>query len=327
MSPTPSQSMSTLRPDLVGAFQEFDLEMNKQGYIGLQIFPVIEVGLQSDNPGKVKVEELLFDADTDRAQNGNYNRGSWKFDKWNYATEEHGWEEPIDERTEKRYANIVDAEVVAAARAYGVITGNHEKRVAAKLPDTSVWTGATKTTAIVHEWDDFTNAVPIDDVDAAKKKVWEGTGIWPNALQINRFQFMNLRNCVQIRDRIASSGSGESIVPGKITAKMLAEVFDLEMVMIAGSAKNSAKKGQDASISQIWSNEYAMVCKVSTSVDHRDPCIGRTFHWSTDGSLIGGLIEEYYEERPRSRIIRVRHDTDEVVMYTELGHLLSNITT
>jgi hypothetical protein len=28
----------------------------------------------------------------------------------------------------------------------------------------------------------------------------------------------------------------------------------------------------------------------------------------------------------RARIIRVRHDTDEVIMYPQAGHLLSNIT-
>jgi hypothetical protein len=70
-----------------------------------------------------------------------------------------------------------------------------------------------------------------------------------------------------------------------------------------------------------------MVCRIATSNDMREPCIGRTFHWSEDGSLIGGAIEEYWEEQSRSNIIRVRHDTDEVIMYPQAGHLLSNVTT
>jgi hypothetical protein len=108
---------------------------------------------------------------------------------------------------------------------------------------------------------------------------------------------------------------------------MLAQVFDLDYVIVAGSSKNSAVEGQAPTPTQIWSDEYAMVCKVATSNDMREPCIGRTFHWSEDGSSIGGSIEEYYEEQSRSKIIRVRHDVDEVVMYLQAGHLLSNVTT
>jgi hypothetical protein len=70
-----------------------------------------------------------------------------------------------------------------------------------------------------------------------------------------------------------------------------------------------------------------MVCRVATGLDIREACIGRTFHWSADGSSIGGTIEEYRDETVRSAIIRVRHDVDEVVMYPQAGHLLSNITT
>jgi hypothetical protein len=70
-----------------------------------------------------------------------------------------------------------------------------------------------------------------------------------------------------------------------------------------------------------------MVCRIATSNDFREPCIGRTFHWSADGSSIGGTVESYREEQTRSDIIRVRHEVAEVTLYAEAGHLLSNVTT
>jgi hypothetical protein len=70
-----------------------------------------------------------------------------------------------------------------------------------------------------------------------------------------------------------------------------------------------------------------MVCRIATSNDLQDPCVGRTLHWAADGSTIGGTVESYREESKRGDVIRVRHDVDEVVLYTEMGHLLSNITT
>jgi len=328
MPATPSSSLATLRPDLAEFF-EFDLEMQKRGYISTRVLPVVEAGLQSDNPGKVPLESLLFQADTKRNSGSNYNRGSYKFETFNYSTEEHGREEVVDDRDSKRYRYLLDAEQIAAARAMDVVLRNQEQRVAAAVFNATTWTGASLTTAITNEWDSNhkTNAIPIDDVEGAVRKVYDGSGLWCNALVINRKVFRNLRNLDQIVDRIASSGAGSPTKPADITAEMLAKVFDLEYVIVAGSSKNNAVEGQSPSPTQIWSDEYAMVCKIATSNDMREPCIGRTFHWSDDGSAIGGAIEEYYEEQVRGKVIRVRHETDEVIMYAQAGHLLRNVTT
>lgn len=324
--PAPSTVPATLRPDLA-AFFEFDLEMERNGYVATKVLPVIETGLQSDNPGKVPLESLLFDADTSRASGSDYNRGNWTFDKFQYATSENGWEEPIDERDEKRYREILQVDLVAFARATSVIMRNQEKRVADLLFNTTTWNGASLTTSVSNEWDDSDNATPIDDVEGAVKKVYEGSGLWANALVINRQVFRNLRNCKQIIDRINSAGAGNASKPSDITAAMLAQCFDLDHVIVAGASKNSANEGQSGTPAQIWSGEYASVARIATTGDMREPCVGRTFHWSGDGSSIGGTVEEYYWERSRSRIIRVRHETDEVIMYPQAAHLLSNITT
>ena len=324
--PTPSSSTTTLRPDLA-EFMEFDLESERQGYIALKVLPVVETGLQADNPGKVPLESLLFTGDTSRTSGSGYNRGSYKFERFQYSTEENGWEEPIDERDEQRYRYLLQVDRVANARAAGVVARNQEIRVANLVFNTTTWTGASLTTAITNEWDDAVNAVPITDVEAAVKKVYEGSGLWANALVINRQVFRNLRNCDSIIERINASGAGSPSKASDITEQMLAQVFDLDYVIVAGASKNSANEGQTATPAQIWSGEYAMVCRVATTADMREPCIGRTFHWSADGSAIGGTVEEYYEEQSRSRIIRVRHETDEVIMYPQAGHLLSNITT
>jgi hypothetical protein len=324
--PAPTSAPATLRPDLA-AFFEFDLEMEKNGYVATKVLPVVETGLQSDNPGKVPLESLLFDADTSRASGSDYNRGNWTFDKFQYATEENGWEEAIDERDEQRYREILQIDLIAYARATSVIMRNQEKRVADLLFNATTWNGAALTTGVGNEWDDSDNATPIDDVEGAVTKVYEGSGLWANALVINRQVFRNLRNCKQIIDRINSAGAGNASKPSDITAAMLAQCFDLDHVIVAGSSKNTANEGQSGTPRQIWSGEYASVARIATTGDMREPCVGRTFHWAADGSSIGGTVEEYYWERSRSRIIRVRHETDEVIMYPQAAHLLSNITT
>ena len=325
--PSPSASLATLRPDLADSFMEFDLAMDQAGFIANQVFPVVDVASQSGTFGKIPVEELLEQRDTKRAPGSGYARGDFNFTTSTYACEEHGAEEVVDDREAKMYMDYFDAEQVAAMRAYSAVLRNAEQRVASAVFNSTTWTGSSLTTAITNEWDDVTNATPLVDVEAAVQKVYDNSGLWPNALIINRKVFRNLRNCDEIKDRIASSGAGESNAAGRVTRQQLAELFDLERIIVAGSTKNGAKEGQSASPSQIWSGEYAMVCKVATSGDFKEPCIGRTFHWSEDGSSIGGTVEDYREEAVRGGVIRVRHDVDEIVLYPQAGHLLSNVTT
>lgn len=324
-SPSPSTSLSTLRPELA-TFEEFDLEMDRQGFIASRVLPVFDAPEQAGSFGKITIESLLQTRETDRAPGAGYSRGSYKFSKDSFATSEHGAEEPIDDRLRKMYRHYFDAEQVATRRAFDAVLRNQEIRTAAAIYNTTTFTGAM-TNALTHEWDDPVNAVPITDVETAVRAIYDRTGMWANALIINRKQFRNLRNVAQLIERIAASGAGTPTKPTDITTAMLAACFDLQHIIVAGSSKNTANEGQSASLSQVWSDEYAMVCRVAETNDMAEPCLGRIFHWSEDGSQIGGTVETYRDETIRGDVVRVRHEVQEKILYAEMGQLLSNVTT
>jgi hypothetical protein len=319
--PSPTSALSTQRPDLA-TFLEYDLESEKSGYVATQVFPVVDVMSQAGNFGKIPIEQLLQQRDTKRAPGTGYARGNWTFDKATYSTEEHGAEEVVDDREAKMYSDYFKAEQISTMRAFSSVLRNAEQRVADAVFNTTTWTGSALTTTAGTAWATIASAVPITNVEAAVNKVYDGSGLWANALIINRKVFRNLRNTTQIIDRINASGAGSPSKASDVTEEMLAAVFDLDYVIVAGNSKNSAKEGQSATPSQIWSSSYAMVCKIATSGDMREPCIGRTFHWADDGSSIGGTVESYRDEKVRGDVIRVRHDIDEIVLYPEAGHLI-----
>lgn len=323
--PSPTSSLATQRPDLA-TFLEYDLEADKGGYVAQQVFPVVNVRSQAGVFGKIPIEQLLQARDTKRAPGSGYARGSWTFTTASYATEEHGAEEPVDDREAQMYQEYFQAEQISTARAFSAVLRNAEQRVADAVFNATTWNGASLTTAVGTEWSTIATAVPLTNVEAAVQKIYDNSGLWANALVINRKVFRNLRRCAQVIDAIEASGAGQPAKASDVTVQMLAAAFDLDYVIVAGQSKNSAAEGAAATPAQIWSSEYAMVCKIATGQDMREPCIGRTFHWSEDGSSIGGTVETYREEQKRSDIVRVRHDVDEIVLYTEAGHLLSNIT-
>jgi len=321
--PSPATSDAVLRPDLSLAFEEYDALADINGYIAQRCLPVFESALQSAQFARIPIEALLQNPEVDRAPGAAYNRGDWKFTSDNFATKEYGHEEPVDDREARIQSRYFDAEVIAANRARGIVLRAAEMRVAAALFNATTFTAH----AVTNEWDDLSNATPIADVEASVRRVWAASGLWPTALIIDRSVFRNLRNCDAIIDRINSAGAGNRTLPSDVTAAMLATVFDLDEVIVAGSPKNTANVAKDVAIAPIWSGEYALLARIARTGDLREPCLGRTIHWGEDGSQIGGLFESYYSNERRSNIVRCRHDVDEKLFYVEAADLLSNITT
>jgi len=321
--PSPASSTAVLRPDLALAVQEYDAQADIAGHIAQRVLPVFESALQSAQFARIPIEALLQNPSIDRAPGAAYNRGDWKYCSDNFATKEYGQEEPVDDREARIQSRYFDAEAISAQRAQGIVARAAEIRAAAALFNAVTFTAH----AVTNEWDDLANATPIEDVEAAVRRVWAACGLWPNALVIDRSVFRNLRNCKEVIDRVNSAGAGNRTVPSDVTAAMLAAVFDLDEIIVAGSPKNTANAAKDVVIAPIWSGEYALVARVARTQDLREPCLGRTIHWGEDGSQIGGVFESYYSDERRSNIIRCRHDVDEKLFYVEAADLLSNITT
>lgn len=320
--PSPTSALATQRPDLAASLEEFDLAMDSMEFIGHRVYPVVPVAKQSGNFGKIPIEQLLQNRETKRAPGSGYNRGNWTFDKATYTCEEHGVEEPVDDREAAMYADYFDAEVVSTARAMRAVVEAQEKRIAAAVFNASTYTATT----VTNEWDDAANATPIADVEAKVQAIYGASGLWPNAMVINRKVFRNLRNVAEIVDRLKYQGFVD-VRAEQITTSALAQVFDLPFLLVAGGTKNTANEGAAASLSPIWSDEYCWIGRIATTNDFREPCVGRIFHWASDGSDVDGRVETYRDERVRADIVRVRHDVDEVDLHTTAAGLLDNITT
>lgn len=325
--PAPSSSLATLRPDLDAGFLEFDTAMDRAGFVGHRLLPPFEVQLVSGNFGRIPIEQLLQTRDTARAARAGYARGNWDFTQDSYTTREHGAEEPIDDNEAAIYAAYFDVEQVSAERARDAVLRNAEIRIVAAVLNSAVWTGAALTTAVGTAWDDLDDADPIADVDAARRLIWDGSGIWPNAIVMSYKKFLDLRRVESVLDKIMSLGAGDRALPKDITRAHIAAAFDVEEVIVAGSAKNTANEGQSVSIAEIWDDDQALLCRVARTNDLREPCLGRTMHYAGDGSQIGGTSETYRDETIRGDVVRVRHQVGEKIMYTEAAHRITGLTT
>ena len=319
MPTSPAVNFATLRPDLRDTMMEFSLQADQLGFVGLKIAPVLETNKPTGAYGVIKLHEMLKTQSTERADDGSYARGGGKGTKDTFTTEEHGFEERVDEREAEMYGEWWDAEQLAAERSRDAVLRNHNQRVI------DLALAIANTNAAGTAWTDTANSTPIANVRTAKLAVRDRAGVIPNVMVIDYERFEFLKDNAEIIDRIKYSGRDDP-KRRSLTADALAAVFDLDEVIISGSVKNTANEGQESStLASMWDKTKALLFVRTTSRNLKMPQFMRTFHWGGDGSNIGGVMESYRDENTRSDIIRTRMDTEEKIVYTGVGQQITGI--
>ena len=313
-------------------YSEFSLIANQRKYIGLRVLPAVGVARQSSSFLKVTVESVLGKVeDTKRAPGATYKRGEFEWTTDNYSTDDHGVEEPLDDRTLNMYGSEIRLERIRSMRAVNRVLQRFEQDVADAVFDTAVWTGAALTTALGTPWSTAATATPITDIDNAIEKVKASSGMVPNALVLSDLAHRRAKRTAQVQDLLKYSGRDDP----KNFADALAELFDIDRIIVGRGFKNTADLGQDATFARFWDTTMAMVCHVNDSMDLEDPdpTIGRTIMFTDENAAIPGgddgainvIVEEYREEKIRGSVLRARNDRQVKILHPEAGHLLTGI--
>lgn len=313
-----SSTNNTPRQDLLGAFSEYD--PSQFGFIATELFPVFKTDEYSGTFGKIPMEAHMALLKTKRALGAATSRSSWEPESDTFALAEYSHEEPLDTTGTRIYRSWFNTEEVAAQRTRGIIERDYERDVAAAVFNTTTFPlSGTTGLGITNEWDDATNGVPIDDVMAGIEAL-EGKGLIADTLVITRNTHRALSNASQILNRIKYVSS--TVTDGLLPASVLAQVLNVQRIIVAGAHYNSANPGATATAAGIWSDEYAFLCKTYAGADLASPHIGRTFEL-TDGGF------EVYEtpiDAKRYAIGATFHRQAKV-LYSGAGFLFGNVNT
>jgi len=329
---TPSNAIN--RFDLSLSYGEFDTRANRRKYIGAKVLPPAVVGHQSANFLRLAIASVLNKVeDTVRAPKGEYTRGDFEWDQDSYVTLDHGVEEEIDDRQLAMYRGEINADRIHTQRAIDRVLTAYENEVATAVFNTSTWTGSALTTSVGTPWTTESSADPIGDIDAAGEKVRAGIGMMPNTLIATDFAIKRIKRCDQIVDRLKYSGHDD---PKNVSLAALADLLEVETILVARSHKNTNDDGQTASLSRMWDQTMAMVCYIGMeeSLEAMEPTIGRTIQWDEENASLPGeeegtpavIMEEYRTEATRGYRLRARLDYGIKILHPECGHLLTSVT-
>jgi hypothetical protein len=155
------------------------------------------------------------------------------------------------------------------------------------------------------QWSDFDNSDPLDDVEQGRATVLDSVQELPNTLVLPYEVYAKVRLHPLIKEMMASAQLGAA------TAESLAQIFDVEQVLVPRAFRNTANPGQAAQMEYIW-GKNALLCHVPTRPGLKTVGLAYTFVWSAaPGSLDGRLVETWREPRRKADMLRVQRYYDQ----------------
>ena len=305
----PESASTTLRRDLSAVAHEFDDQAAEKKFVAPLLAPFAEVGECAATYPVWNRESFKKKADVVRGPDGSYNRITGEFGSANYACEDHGLEMPLDARRQAQYRTFLDLEEGATRILRRNILMAWETRVAALWSGMGL-TGHNVTTA----WSDAANCVPLTaDLPTAFDTLEDKCGCDRSELTIviPRADYAELVATTEVRDRIKYTFPG--VQPALLGAAQLAAMLEVRRVIVPRAAYDSAAEGESESMSQFWAAGtiyVALLCDPDDPIEF--PSAARTLLWPGDGATEIPVVEEYWEDRVRAQVLRVRDDTDEV---------------
>lgn len=291
-----------------------------QGYkvpenVGYELFPAVPV---YKTGGKV----IMFtDRDfklynSTRAPGSNTKRIDIGYEGDSYAVENHSLEGKVPRehlRDTAAEAPTINLGMRATKKVMRALHLELEVQQATIARDESKYPATNKITLSgTSKWTDPTSD-PIGDMETGKEAVRQQCGTEPNKLVLSPAAFKALKNHPAILKRLTITADGKAV-----TAAMLAELFDIEKVVVGkavmydGATNTTADVwGEDAVLGYVPDGEQA---------DRENPSFGYTYEM--DGHPY--VEASYYDNNAKTWFYPVTHERVPVIAGITAGYLFKN---
>lgn len=196
----------------------------------------------------------------------------------------------------------------------GLIRLDREVRVANTVFNAATYPAANKATlAGVSQWSDQANSDPVKAIgDALDIPV-----IRPNKMVLGRAVWTNLRRHPKIVQSINNSAQGA----GMVSRQAVADLFELQEILVGEAFVNTARKGQAANLQRTWGKHCALIYQNQQAALERQPVFGFTGQF---GTQIAGEIPQPMTGLRGSKVVRAGESVKEIISANDVAYFFQN---
>lgn len=295
-------------------------------FIADKVFPPVPVDKQSDTYYVYDKNDWFRDEARPRAPGTESAGGGFNLSTSPYACIVNAYHKDVDDQTRSNADEGIDLDRDATEFVTRKVMLKRERDWASRFFTTGVWgtdiTGVASSPSAgqVIQWNDYTNGDPISDIEAGRRAIKIATGMTANTLVLGYDVFTKLKRHPTVRDQYKYVNSDV------ITADMLARLFEIERVFVAGAVYASNDEGATAAYSFVH-GKAAMLCYSAPRPSLLAPSAGYMFGWRGVSGGMGATvaIKRFRMEHLESDRIEAQAGYDPRVIGSDLGYFWTSI--
>jgi hypothetical protein len=274
----------------------------------------VPVGKREFRYLKHKLEEGLTIPNTNAGRTSELNEALFSAEEATGYVEDYGLQHPLPQDDIDNAPQGFDPRAHAAEMLMRLILLDREKRVADLFFNSASYAaGQTVTLSGTDQFSDFTNSDPQGVID----DVLDVPPLRPNVLIFGRSVWTKFRRHPGIVEAVRSTGS----TAGTVTRQEVADLFEVQKVLVGEGWLNTAKPGQAISRSRVWGKHIAAIYQENMAASS----MGTAF------SFTARFKDRVASAEPDRRIglrggerIRVGESVKEVIAAPDLGYFIQN---
>lgn len=299
------------------ALSQMAMGYRPEGFIADMIFPTVRVAKQSDayyvfdRADRLRIENTTRAPGT-RARQVTEDVGSATYFARNYALASAV---PIED---KANADPLLLNALINGKATYLLDKlllDMERRVALQVTSGS---NVGSSSAVSSGWSGAGN--PIGNINTAIDNVQGATGVRPNRIVMGLDAWKSFRRDSNVRNLIFGTNNGG----GYPNVAQVAQLFDVDQILVGGAFYNSGQEGVGESLASIWADNV-LVYHAPTAPQIERPSFGYNFRWAAAGLPDMQVERHPYDSRSKSEDVEVGYYQDEKITGSSYGFLLKSV--
>lgn len=298
-------------------------------YIADKVFPFLAVNFQADKYFIFSKSDFFRDEAQKRADATESAGGGFNLSTGTYSCDVWAFHKDIGDQVRANADPAVDIETSSTEFCTQRLLIRRDRQFVTSYMGTGIWatdiTGvaATPTAGQTFQWSDDTNGDPITDVQTGKTTIMQSTGFEPNKLTIGYPVFAALIKHPLIVDRIKYTSMPTA---RNVTEKLLAEMFDVDEVVVSKAVYNSGIEGGTDSFNFIL-GKSALLSYAPSGPSLMMPSAGYIFGWRGYTGLndIGIRTSSWYEQKLKCTRVECEMSYSMSLTGADLGYFFATI--
>jgi hypothetical protein len=283
-------------------------------YVADAVLPRVPVGTQDFKYTKWTLAEGFTLPDTKVGRKGKPNEVEFSGTESSGSCVAYGLDDPVPQEDIDNAPPNYDPLGRATERTTDLILLDREVRTAAAVFNTANFAAGFKSTlAGTSQWSDFTNSDPASAILTAL----DSCIMRPNKAIIGQAVYTKLR----MHPKIVQAFYGNSATAGVVPKSFIAELLELEELIVGQGWVNSAKKGQTATLVRVWGKHAVFFYQNANADTQGGTTFGYTAQW---GARLAGSERDSNIGLKGGERVRVGEYVKEVIAADNLGYMFEN---